>query len=95
MYWNILSTKHIFANINPWPNFRLIQIKENVDDHWHVAQNLKLVLGREEDIVEKGENTGNQHFPMMFSTVPGSKEFQNFYSSACHFALVLQLDKEG
>ena len=25
----------------------------------------------------------------------GSKEFQNFYSSACHFALVLQLDKEG
>ena len=26
---------------------------------------------------------------------PGSKKFQNFYSSACHFALVLQLDKEG
>ena len=25
----------------------------------------------------------------------GSKEFQTFYSSACHFALVLQLDKEG
>ena len=24
----------------------------------------------------------------------GSKEFQNFYSSACHFALVLQLEKE-
>ena len=24
----------------------------------------------------------------------GSKEFQNSYSSACHFALVLQLDKE-
>ena len=26
---------------------------------------------------------------------PGSKEFQNSYLSACHFALVLQLDKEG
>ena len=25
----------------------------------------------------------------------GSKEFQNSYSSPCHFALVLQLDKEG
>ena len=25
----------------------------------------------------------------------GSKEFQNSYSSAFHFALVLQLDKEG
>ena len=25
----------------------------------------------------------------------GSKEFQNFYSSACHFALILQLYKEG
>ena len=25
----------------------------------------------------------------------GSKEFQNFYLSACHFALVLQLDKGG
>ena len=28
-------------------------------------------------------------------TITGSKEFQNSYSSACHFALVLQLDKEG
>ena len=25
----------------------------------------------------------------------GSKEFENSYSSSCHFALVLQLDKEG
>ena len=27
--------------------------------------------------------------------IAGSKEFQNSNSSACHFALVLQLDKEG
>ena len=34
--------------------------------------------------------------PMMeFVSDAGSKEFQNSYSSACHFALVLQLDKEG
>ena len=28
-------------------------------------------------------------------TITGSKEFQNSYSSTCHFALVIQLDKEG
>ena len=30
-----------------------------------------------------------------FESCSGSKVFQNSYTSTCHFALVLQLDKEG
>ena len=53
------------------------------DDKVNVIENWKSVLGRIENIIGKGE---------MHS---GSKKFQNFYLSYCHFALVQQSDKEG
>ena len=45
--------------------FRLVQI-ESICRQQNVTQNLKFVLGREENIVGKGENPGYQHF-LLFS----------------------------
>ena len=78
------------------------KFKAFADNKKNVIQNLKFALERLENILVKGENAGNQQFllfPPCFQKAPlsyaGSKEFKNSYSSACHFALVLQLDKEG
>ena len=38
------------------------KLKAFADDKLNVAQNLKLVSGRVENIVGKGENAGHQHF---------------------------------
>ena len=40
----------------------LSKFKASADDKIIVTQKLKLVLGREKNIMGKGENTGYQHF---------------------------------
>ena len=47
------------------------KLKAFADDNIKVTKKLKFVLGRVENIVEKGENAGYQHF-LLFS-----KCFQN------------------
>ena len=47
------------------PNNKFIdwsKSKAFADDKLNLAENLKFVLGRVEDIVGKGENAGHQHF---------------------------------
>ena len=38
------------------------KLKASADNKINVTENLKIVLGQVENIVEKGENAGNQHF---------------------------------
>ena len=50
----------------------LSKLKAFADDKMNVAKNLKIVLGRVENIVGKGENAENQHFllfPQCFQNV--------------------------
>ena len=42
------------------------KLKPIADDKVNVIRELKFVLGREENIVGKGENAGNQHFLFFF-----------------------------
>ena len=44
------------------------KLKVFADDKLNVTENLKLVLGRVENIIGKGENAGYQHF-LLFLTV--------------------------
>ena len=49
-------------------------------------------------IVNFFKNFSSETFDLIFTKFhknAGSKKFQNSYASTCHFALVLQLDKEG
>ena len=61
--------------INSLPNNKILdwsKLKALADDKINVAQKLKFVSGRIENIVGKGENVGYQHFllfPTMFSKV--------------------------
>ena len=51
--------------INPLPNGKILHqsgLKAFADDNLNVYQKLKFALGREENIVGKGENAGYQHF---------------------------------
>ena len=55
-----------FCNVfNPLPNDRISdwsQLKAIADNNLKVAKMMMYVLDRVENIVEKGENAGNQHF---------------------------------
>ena len=53
-------------------NFRLVwsKLKAFADNKKNSIENLKIILGRIESLVEKGDNAGYQHFflfPTMFS----------------------------
>ena len=62
-------------DVNPLPNNKILaltKLKGFADDKINVTQKMKFVLGRIENIVGKGENTGDQHFllfPLCFRTV--------------------------
>ena len=68
-------TKHnlLFIPLTPLPNNKnldLSKLKAFADDKINVTEKLKIVLGRIENIVGKGENAGYQYFspfPKMFS----------------------------
>ena len=50
---------------NSLPNNNILdwtKLKAFADDKLNLTKNLKLVLGRVENIVGKGENAGDQHF---------------------------------
>ena len=47
------------------------KLKTFADDKMSVAQKLKFVYGKVENIVGKGENAGYQHF-LLFSNIFGS-----------------------
>ena len=54
-----------YGNIFDWSELRAF-----ADDKINMTEKLKFVLGKVENIVEKGENAGYQHFllfPTMFS----------------------------
>ena len=54
-----------FFCINSLPNNKFLDwsnFKAYADDKINVTETLKFVLGRVENIVEKGENAGYQHF---------------------------------
>ena len=56
-------TKHTL--FNPLPNNNFLdwsKLKAFADDKLKVTEKLKMVLGRVENIVRKGENAGYQHF---------------------------------
>ena len=51
--------------MNPLPNNKFLgwsKLKAFADDKLNLAKQLKFALGRVENIVEKGENAGFQHF---------------------------------
>ena len=53
------------TGVNPLPNDKILvwsKLKAYADDKIIVTEKLKIVLGRIENIVEKGENAGYQHF---------------------------------
>ena len=55
----------LLGAITPVPDDKILtlsKMKAFADDKINVTEKLSLVLGRVENIVEKGENTGYQHF---------------------------------
>ena len=71
LFFNILYSK-LTQNLtgftiwfNSLPKDKILDwsnLKAFADDKINVTKKLKCVLGREENIVGKGEHTGNQHF---------------------------------
>ena len=61
-FYMLLSTWDLPELFTKRQNFGLVQIVAFADDKINLAENSKLVLGREENIVGKGENAGYQHF---------------------------------
>ena len=56
---------HLLFNSLPNDNFLdWSKLKVFANDKINVTEKLKLVLGRVENLVGKGENAGNQHFPL-------------------------------
>ena len=54
-----------FDWFNSLPNNKFLdwsKLKAFADDKLNLAEKLKFVLGRVENILEKGENAGDQHF---------------------------------
>ena len=54
-----------YSIVNPLPNDKILdwfKLKAFADDKLNMNQQLKFVLGREENIVGQGENAGYQHF---------------------------------
>ena len=54
-----------YLKLNPLPNNKILaftKLKAFADDRFNVASTRISVLGREENIVGKGENAGHQHF---------------------------------
>ena len=52
-------------HINPWQKDKCLnwfKLKAFADNKLNLAEQLKFVLGRVENIVEKGENADDQHF---------------------------------
>ena len=52
---------HLLSSINSLPNDKILdwsKLKAFADDKINVAEKLSFVLGRVENIVEKGENAG-------------------------------------
>ena len=59
------AQKNIAEIFNSLPNDQISgwsKLKAFADDKMDVTEKLKFVLGREENIVGKGENAGYQHF---------------------------------
>ena len=72
-YFQGVGTKDFF---NPLPNNKILDLskfKQFADNKLVPTQKLKFVLGREENIVGKGENAGYQHFLL----------FQQRFRKAC------------
>ena len=72
--WGRLHLQQVSTCVNSLPNHKILdwsKLKAYADDKINVTQKLKFALGRVENIVEKGENAGYQHFllfvPTMFS----------------------------
>ena len=60
-----LTESSILLSVNSLPNDKILDwsnLKAFADDQINVTQELKFVLGREENIIGKGENAGYQHF---------------------------------
>ena len=60
-----LCPSYIGMYFNSIPNDKILdqsKLKAFADDKINMTENLKFVLGRLENIVEKGENAGYQHF---------------------------------
>ena len=59
---------HLWYRLNSLPNDKILdwsKLKAFADDKSNVTEKMKIVLGRIENIVGKGENAGNQ--PSIFS----------------------------
>ena len=50
--------------------FRPVQLKAFAEDKLNMVQNFKLVLGRVENTVGKGENAGHQYFFLFPQCLP-------------------------
>ena len=70
LQWKCIIGLFDTAWLNYLPNdkfFNLSKLKAFADDKINVTLKLKFVSERIENISEKGENAGYQHFPQMFS----------------------------
>ena len=69
--------------LNSLPNDKILELtklKAFADDKFNVSKMMRSVSNREENIVGKGENAGNQHFllfPTMFSNAFFYREVKN------------------
>ena len=57
--------QHIIYRFNSLPNYKFLdwsKMKPFAEDEINLAEKLKFVLGKVENIVGKGENAGYQHF---------------------------------
>ena len=62
-----VSIKEFFTFFNSLPNDKILdwsKLKAFEDDKINLKEKFKLVLGKVENIVGKGENAGYQHFPL-------------------------------
>ena len=81
------STNHFFF-INSLPNDKILdqsKLKALADDTINVNQELKLVWGRVENILGKGENAGYQHF-LLFPKMFSKASFLRVVKSVKHYA---------
>ena len=76
----LLSKLFHLRGVNSLPNKKILdwsKLKAFADNIMNLNEKLKLVLGRIENIVEKGENAGYQHFLLSHNI------FKSFLLQSC------------
>ena len=63
-----------FKSVNSLPSHKILdlsKLKAFTDNKINLNEKLKLVFGREENTLEKGQNTGYKHFSFSYNVFKG------------------------